>query len=310
MKTDPLFYELFRIQPASLFELAGLEAEGEYVFESISVKSTEKRLDGFFRRTDGDVPDIFLEVQGYDDPNIYWRLFQEIFTYYAQADRKTPFTAVILFTDKKYDPEDCPVSAFLPPNRLIIRYLPDCLKSLKHRASPLTVLKPLILEKKKKLPESVPKWKAEIDSLKLSESTEKLLIELLENAIINRFPKITVKEIQNMLHYTPIEKTVVGKELIQIGMNEGILKGLEKGRIEGIEKGRIEGVKKGVRKGIEKGVKKGRIEGIEKGKLIGKIHLAQRLLKRRITSEKKLLSKDTDELKAMLKQLEAELRLV
>jgi len=75
------------------------------------------------------------------------------------------------------------------------------------------VLKPLILEKKKKLPESVPKWKAEIDSLNLSENINGILIELLENAIINRFPKITVKEIKKMLHYTPIEKTVVGKEL-------------------------------------------------------------------------------------------------
>jgi len=118
MKTEPLFYELFRLYPSSLSELTGLDVQGDYVFESITVKSTERRLDGFFRRTDGDGPDIFLEVQGYDDPNIYWRLFQEIFTYYAQADRKKPFTAVILFTDKKYDPEDCPVSGFLPPNRL------------------------------------------------------------------------------------------------------------------------------------------------------------------------------------------------
>ena len=52
MKTDSLFYELFKLHPASLFELAGLEAEGRYVFESITVKSTEKRMDGFFRRTD------------------------------------------------------------------------------------------------------------------------------------------------------------------------------------------------------------------------------------------------------------------
>jgi len=74
-------------------------------------------------------------------------------------------------------------------------------------------------------------------------------------------------------------------------MNEGILKGLEKGRIEG------------VRKGIKKGIKK----GVKKGKLIGKIHATQRFLKRRITSEKKLLSENIDELKDTLRQLEAEL---
>ncbi len=50
--------------------------------------------------------------------------------------------------------------------------------------------------------------------------------------------------------------------------------------------------------------------GIEKGKIIGKIHATQRFLKRRITSEKKLISEDADELKAILRQLEAELRIV
>jgi flagellar biosynthesis/type III secretory pathway protein FliH len=87
-----------------------------------------------------------------------------------------------------------------------------------------------------------------------------------------------------MLHYTPLEKTVAGQELIMMG----------------IEKGRIEG--------IEKGIEKGRIEGIEKGKIIGKIHATQRFLKRRITSEKKLLRYGIGELRAELKQLEAELK--
>ncbi len=87
-----------------------------------------------------------------------------------------------------------------------------------------------------------------------------------------------------MLHYTPIKKTFVGKELIQMGMNEGILKGIEKGRIEGIQK------------------------GIEKGNLIGKIHATQRFLKYCITPKKKLAEQTMKELRATLKQLEAELK--
>jgi len=66
---------------------------------------------------------------------------------------------------------------------------------------------------------------------------------------------MTFEEIQKMIHYTPIEKTVVGQELIQMGRIEG--------RTEGFEK------------------------GIEKGEIIGKIHLAQRLLKRPVTPKKK-----------------------
>ena len=277
MKTDSLFYELFKLHPESLFGLAGLKADGKYAFEIITVKTTEKRMDGFFRRTDGSGADIFLEVQGYDDTEIYWRLFQEIFTHYAQTGSRKPFAAVILFLDKKYDPKNCPVKKFTSPNRLIRLYLSKCLKAIGDKAGPLTVLKPLIFSDKEKLPQAVPKWKSEIDSLKLSESTEKLLIDLLENAIISRFPKMTFEEIQKMIHYTPIEKTVVGQELIRMG------------RIEGRTEGRKEGAQQG--KLI--------------GKLIGKIHATQRFLKRPITPEKKLLEKSMKELRAILKQLEA-----
>ncbi len=277
MKTDSLFYELFKLHPKSLFELAGIEADGEYVFESITVKSTEKRMDGFFRRKDGNGPNGFLEVQGYDDRMIYWRLFREISTRYEQTKSEKPFVAIILFIDEKYDPKNCPVKKFTPPNRLIRLYLPKCLKAIGDKASPLTVFKPLVLESKKQLPEAVPKWKTEIDSMELSESTNRVLIDLLENAIISRFPKMTFKEIQKMIHYTPIEKTVVGQELIQMG------------RKEGAQQGELIGWKRGA----------------QQGKIIGKIHATQRFLKRPITPEKKLLAQSPKELRAMLKQLEA-----
>jgi len=225
-------------------------------------------MDGFFRSTDGIGADIFLEVQGYDDTEIYWRLFQEIFTHYAQTGSRKPFSAIILFIDEKYDPDNCPITDFKPPNRLIRLYLPDCLKVIGDKAGPLTVLKPLVLSEKEKLPEAVPKWKNEIDSLRLSESTEKLLIELLENAILSRFPKLTLEEIQKMIQLTPLEQTVAGQELIRMGMNEGILKGLEK------------------------------------GKLIARIQIIQELLKQPLTPEEILISQDIEELRAFLSRLE------
>jgi len=279
MKTDSLFYELFKLHPASLFELAGLEADGEYVFESITVKSTEKRMDGFFRSTDGSGRNIFLEVQGYDDNAIYWRFLREISVYYELTEKRLPFVAVILFIDEKYDPKNCPVK-FVSPNRLIRLYLPKCLKALGNKASPLTVLKPIVLSDKEKLPQAVPKWKTEIDSMKLPESTNKVLIDLLENAILSRFPKLTLEEIKKMIQLTPLDKTVAGQELIQMGINEGVLKGLEKGELIGFEKGEI----------------------------IGKIHATQRFLNRRPTPKKKLLAQSPKELRAILKKLETELK--
>ncbi|MCP4348171.1 MAG: DUF2887 domain-containing protein [Desulfobacterales bacterium] len=266
MKTDALFYELFRTDPRSLFDLTNLDIEGEYAFESITVKTTEKRLDGFFKRTDGLGPIIFLEVQGYNDPEIYWRSFREVSTWYEQTGSDAPFVLIVLFIDKKYRPKKCPLRS-APPNRIIRLTLEDCLKSLGDTAGALTVLKPFGLSDREKLSEAAAGWKNEIDSLNLPEHKTEKLTELLEYVILQCFPKLSLKEIRKMIQLTPLEETVAGQELIQIG--------LEKGR--------------------------------EEGELIGKIHMAQRFMKRSLTPKKRLLQKSTEDLKMILKKLETDL---
>ncbi|MCP4345255.1 MAG: DUF2887 domain-containing protein, partial [Desulfobacterales bacterium] len=172
MKTDALFYELFRLDPHSLFQLVKLNVIGQYVFESITVKTTEKRFDGFFRRKDGRGPYIFLEVQGYYDAVIYWRFFREICAWYEQKGSSTPFAAVVLFLDGDYDPGECPLLC-APPNQLIRKNLADCLNAAKGRSGGsgvLTVLEPLVLSHKKELPAKVSEWTAEIRSAELPEN--------------------------------------------------------------------------------------------------------------------------------------------
>jgi len=274
IKTDALFYKLFQVSPQSLFQLVGLKVEGQYSFESITVKTTEKRFDGFMRRTDGEGPNVFVEIQGYDDNTIYWRAFREVCAWYEENDSARPFILVVLFIDEKHDPDNRMLSC-RPPCRLIRKNLPDCLKGVGKKGGALTVLKPLELsdrkENREKLPELVPQWEAEIRSPEFSEHDTEELTELLVYAILQRFQKLTLKEVEKMMQLTPLDQTVAGKELIQMG----------------------------VERGVERGVKK--------GELIGKIQMAQRFLKRRLTPKKKLLLKSTDKLKATLERLESTL---
>ena len=220
MKTDALFYELFKFDPQSLFDLIRLDAQGAYVFESITAKTTEKRLDGLFRRLDGQGPNLFAEVQGYPDKKIYWRFFREISTWHEQNDDDQPFIAVVLFTDRAFDPGK-PGLSFAKPNRLIRCYLPDLLKRIGKKPSPLTVLKPLVLKDRKKLPESVQQWDAEIRAMGLPRAKTKTLNELLEYAVLQRFSDLTLEEVRKMIQLTPLEKTVAGQELIQMGLLQG-----------------------------------------------------------------------------------------
>jgi predicted transposase YdaD len=73
---------------------------------------------------------------------------------------------------------------------------------------------------------------------------------------LERFPYLTTKEVQIMLQLTPFDETVIGKELIE--------RGREEGKIE--------------------------------GELIGRIKMAQELLKRNIVSDEELAKKSVDEL--------------
>ncbi|MBF0121137.1 MAG: DUF2887 domain-containing protein [Desulfobacterales bacterium] len=292
MKTDALFYELFKLAPSSLFDLVGLDIDSEYIFESITVKSTEKRFDGFFKSLDDKEPNIFLEVQGYYDPMIYWRFFREICSWYEQSQSKKSFIGILLFIDKKYDPENCPLSS-VEPNKIVVVNLIDCLKNIKTGFGVLTVLKPLILRTKKQLKREVYKWKADIENIDLPENKTQTLLELLEYAILQKFTTLTIKEVEKMLELTPLEKTVAGKELIQIGIEKGIKKGLEKG----------------IEKGVEKGIKKGLEKGIKKGEVIGKIHMAQRFLKIPLTPKNKLVQLNVNELAGFLKDLESKLNI-
>ncbi len=270
MKTDALFYKLFRLSPKSLFRLVGMKLDGTYSFKSITLKTTEKRFDGFMKRTDGDGPNVFVEIQGYEDNTIYWRGFREVCVWYEENDSDRPFVLVVLFTDEKYDPDNQMLNP-RPPSRLVCKNLADCLKKLVKKAGVLTVLKPLglsdIKKNREKLPELVPQWEEEIRSLELSDNETRELTELLIYAVVQRFQKLTLKEVEKMIQLTPIDQTVVGQELIQMGV----------------------------------------YIGVEKGELIGNIRMAQRFLKRRLTPKEKLVLKNTDELRIMLKKLESAL---
>lgn len=231
MRTDELFYELFRLDPRSLFKLVRLKLKGEYTFESITIKTTEKRLDGFFKPKDGGGPLIFLEVQGYMDIMIYWRIFREICTWCEQNESTEPFVAIILFVDEKYDPGNCMLTC-LPPSRFIRCNLPDCLSYVGDNAGALSVLKPLTFTEEEKLPEGVQQWQTEIRSLDLSERKMKNLMDLLIYAILQRFPALGRKELEKMLNLTPLEETTAVKEIIQTSEDKGREEGKLIGQIQ------------------------------------------------------------------------------
>ena len=121
--------------------------------------------------------------------------------------------------------------------------------------------------------------KETLERLDSPESEKRHLRELLTYAIVEKFSKLTREEIEKMLKLTPLDETVAGKELIQIGKSQGLQEGREEGREE----------------------------GLEKGKLIGQIHMTQNLLKQERTPQEELIRKRKEELQSLLQQLQSQL---
>jgi len=100
MKTDTLFYRLFKKEPKLALELLGLDYAGDsYRFSSEEIKQTAFRIDGLFKPVSDDLdqPLIFVEVQFQADNDFYGRLFSEITLYLYQNKPKRDWLILVIY---------------------------------------------------------------------------------------------------------------------------------------------------------------------------------------------------------------------
>src|SRR5262249_13326665 len=85
VKTDALFYRLFKEWPECFFELIGRPASDarRYRFDAVELKDTAARIDGFYApvRPNNDEPVFFVEFQNYKSDRTYSNLFLKIGLY-------------------------------------------------------------------------------------------------------------------------------------------------------------------------------------------------------------------------------------
>jgi predicted transposase/invertase (TIGR01784 family) len=105
MKTDTLFYRLFKNAPELVLQLADLDYTDiqKYRFSSEEIKQTAFRLDGILPppQEDTDLPIIFVEVQFQKDTNFYSRFFCKIFFYLHQNKPAHPWQGLIIYPARK-----------------------------------------------------------------------------------------------------------------------------------------------------------------------------------------------------------------
>ncbi len=216
MKTDSLFYNIFQQFPFVFFALLGIpdEATNQYQFTSQEVKQLAFRIDGLFLPIipDSQLPFYIVEVQFQPDPNLYYRLFAELFIYLRQYQPQHPWQLVIIYPNRQTERENNIhfQSMLALPN--ITRIYIDELSTTATAPLPIKLLK-LIVEPEDtaadlatNLAEQV---RTEIPNIAVSER----FIELLETIVFYKLPQKSREEIAAMFNLSDLNKTRVYQEI-------------------------------------------------------------------------------------------------
>ncbi|MEZ6141529.1 MAG: Yae1 family protein [Zavarzinella sp.] len=131
-------------------------------------------------------------------------------------------------------------------------------------------------------------------------------INLTRNLIqrgIEREEIVNIFRLLDWMIQLPLEDEEKFKEEIQLLEEELRMPFLSPTEIRAIERGHKEGLEQGREQGLEQGREEGLLEGKAVGERIGKIHLLQELLHKKITPATRLQKKSLAELDAMIAEL-------
>ena len=282
METDKQIFLIFQWQPQWVFLLLHETPPAGARFESLTLKSIEKRVDAAWVPSDATLAILVAEFQGYDDHLIYVRIVQAMAMLRSQYPKRE-VRGLVFFLESRFDPDSDPWREFVQ-----VIYLDDALDQLS-REQPdhpmVAVFAPLFASSEEVLETEAAECYNRLDSPELDRASVAGLQEVFVSWLMQRLPFKGAKEIEEMLlgKLPDIRNTRSGQELIAIGIEQGVEQGLEKG--------------------IEQGIKKGREEGIDQGKLVGQIQLLESLCNSISTMEAHLRSMSIEQLQSRLNEL-------
>lgn len=218
MKTDSIFYYLFQSYPASFFELINqpIADTENYEFTSIEIKQLSFRLDGLFLPKSLDRPFYLLEVQMQPDPELYHRLFAELFLYLRQYLPQQPWRVVIIYPSRSVERSESNQFTELLASSRVQRFYLDELPS---NNLSVGVLK-LIIEPVEQAVVVARNLISQVEQ-QTEASVQKAFIDLIETIIVYKLPQKTREEIATMLGLGDLKKTRFYQDAFEDGIQEG-----------------------------------------------------------------------------------------
>ncbi len=231
MRTDKQVYLIFRAGPELAFELAALPSPGSCRMESTTFKEIERTTDGLIVPDEAEQPISLLEVQFYEDAAIYNRTVT-MMALAQQPHLPRPIQGIVFFATRALDPQTAPWNEIIRPV-----YLDEALHFLK-QSDPLhplvAVFAPVFIETSNELECSAKHYYHALEKAPVASDLRHTLLRVFCDWLFERLKHKTRKEITMILDLPDVRDTVVGRELLDEGIERGIEKGREEGRGEGI----------------------------------------------------------------------------
>lgn len=228
MKTDDIFYQIFQTTPELAFELINEPPPCNYEFRAQEVKAFGFRTDGLlFPQSDNpNDPILLLEAQMQPDPELYYRLLNELTTYLRQYQPPNPWRVIVLYPRRAVERVVPQLDSIRTFCNLYCFYLDELGDGVSLGQDMLRLL-------------VTPQSEAQIKARELSKRAQQQLsdpvernnfVDLLLETVTRIFPDQSKEEIRNMLESVPVTQTRFYQEVKQEGIEQGIEQGMEQGR--------------------------------------------------------------------------------
>ncbi|WP_017295345.1 DUF2887 domain-containing protein [Geminocystis herdmanii] len=236
MKTDKLFYRIFLNQPSLISELIPeIPEDCEFDYSAPVVKEKEFRLDGLLTPLveNEKFPLVFLEAQMQKDSEFYSRYFGGIFIYIHQYKVKRNWRGLLILNDRHQD-LGCEIPYQDLLNGKVQRLFLSDLLTEENLSVNLALLKLIVTPEN----QVVSQANQILASVKNKEEFN-VKLDLVEAILVNKFPKLTIQQIQKMINLreADITQTRFYQQVLEIGRTEGIQLGRTEGETLGMTKG-------------------------------------------------------------------------
>jgi uncharacterized LabA/DUF88 family protein len=236
--TDTAFYNLMSISGEAILKLMGVRNPKNYQAKSVVLKDKQLFPDiQAWPVMKSDKGMIFIEFHGYKDSMINYRLASKVTMSCAHELYTGPVYMGVIFTERKFQQAAVALKLFSPDQKdwltgsfthiVLEDYTEQELLKIDPRLiilAPFTVPKRIRKSKKISLGHE---WGQKLRKI-FPESEHNSALDVMALFILNRFRTLTIEEVNIMLNFD-ITQTMVGKQLKQKYLEQGVKKGVKKG---------------------------------------------------------------------------------